>query len=93
MSINDTFKALADPTRRQILDLLKNSDLTAGDIADHFEMSKPSVSNHLNILKNAQLVWAERKGQHIIYSLNTTVFQELTKWMLDIQHSKGDDHQ
>ncbi len=93
MPINDTFKALADPTRRQILDLLKDSDLTAGEIAEHFEMSKPSVSNHLNILKNAQLVWAERKGQHIIYSLNTTVFQELTKWMLDIQNSKGDDHQ
>ncbi|MFD1413506.1 autorepressor SdpR family transcription factor [Oceanobacillus jeddahense] len=91
--MNDTFKALADPTRRQILDLLKDSDLTAGEIAEHFEMSKPSVSNHLNILKNAQLVWAERKGQHIIYSLNTTVFQELTKWMLDIQNSKGDDHQ
>lgn len=91
MSINDTFKALADPTRRQILDLLKDSDLTAGDIAEHFEMSKPSVSNHLNVLKNAQLVWSERKGQHIIYSLNTTVFQELTKWMLGIQHSKGDD--
>ncbi|GEN89656.1 ArsR family transcriptional regulator [Oceanobacillus sojae] len=68
------------------------TDLTAGDIAEHFEMSKPSVFNQLNLLKNAQLVWAERKWQHIIYCLNTKVFQELTKWTLDSQHSKRDDH-
>lgn len=67
MSLNDAFKALADPTRRKILDLLKYSDLTVGEIADHFEMSKPSVSNHLSLLKHARLVWGERKGQHIVY--------------------------
>lgn len=89
MSLNDAFKALADPTRRRILDLLKEGDLTAGDIASHFDMSKPSISNHLNLLKQAGLVWDERQGQHIVYSLNTTVFQDLMKWMLDIQQSKG----
>ncbi len=90
MSLNDTFKALADPTRRQILDLLKHGDLSAGEIADNFKMTKPSISNHLNLLKQAELIWDERKGQHIIYSLNTTVFQDVMKWMIDFQQqSKG----
>jgi DNA-binding transcriptional ArsR family regulator len=88
MSLNDTFKALADPTRRGILDLLKNGDLTAGEIAEHFDMTKPSISNHLNILKHAGLVWDERKGQHIVYSLNTTVFQDVLKWVLEFHQSK-----
>lgn len=90
MSINDTFKALADPTRRKILDLLKERDLTAGEIAEHFNMTKPSISNHLSILKQADLVWDERKGQHIVYSLNSTVLQDVLKWMLEFQQqSKG----
>ena len=88
MSLNDTFKALADPTRRRILDLLKNKDMSAGEIAAHFDMTKPSVSNHLNILKNAGLIWDERKGQHIIYSLNTTVFQDVLKWLIELQQTK-----
>ncbi|MFC9449694.1 autorepressor SdpR family transcription factor [Bacillus cereus] len=78
--MNQAFKALADPTRRRILDLLKESDLTAGEIAQHFDMTKPSVSHHLNILKNTQLVQDEKKGQFVIYSLNTTVFQDLIAW-------------
>ncbi|MGF9853521.1 autorepressor SdpR family transcription factor [Bacillus paramobilis] len=78
--MNQAFKALADPTRRRILDLLKESDLTAGEIAEHFDMTKPSVSHHLNILKNTQLVQDEKKGQFVIYSLNTTVFQDLIAW-------------
>ncbi len=90
MSLNDTFKALADPTRRGILDLLKNGDMTAGEIAEHFDMTKPSVSNHLSILKNAGLLWDERKGQHIIYSLNTTVFQDVLKWMISLQQRKDE---
>ncbi len=89
MSLNQAFKALADPTRRQILDMLKQSDLTAGEIAAHFDMTKPSISNHLGILKHAGLVWDERRGQTIVYSLNTTVFQDVLKWMMDIQQSKG----
>ncbi|AEI38952.1 transcriptional repressor SdpR-like protein [Paenibacillus mucilaginosus 3016] len=56
--------------------------MTAGEIADKFDMSKPSISHHLNLLKQAELVWDERRGQHIVYSLNLTVFQELMKWLL-----------
>lgn len=89
MSINEAFKALADPTRRKILDLLKQSDLTAGEIAEHFEMTKPSISNHLNILKQADLVWVQRQGQNMVYSLNTTIFQDVMKWIMDLQQSKG----
>ncbi|CAH0121312.1 Transcriptional repressor SdpR [Paenibacillus sp. CECT 9249] len=89
MSVNDAFKALSDPTRRKILDLLKNGDLTAGEIADNFDMTKPSISNHLNLLKQAGLVWVERRGQNIVYSLNTSVFQDIMKWMIDLQQSKG----
>jgi ArsR family transcriptional regulator, arsenate/arsenite/antimonite-responsive transcriptional repressor len=85
--MNDVFKALGDPTRRKILDLLKERDLTAGDIAEQFEMSKPSISNHLKILKTAGLVIDEKKGQYIIYSLNSTVLQDVIKWLLD---KKGD---
>ncbi|WP_078550474.1 autorepressor SdpR family transcription factor [Litchfieldia alkalitelluris] len=87
--MNDAFKALSDPTRRKILDLLKEGDLTAGEIAENFNMSKPSISNHLNLLKHAGLIWDERRGQHIIYSLNTTVFQDVLKWVVQIQQSKG----
>lgn len=89
MSLNDAFKALSDPTRRKILDLLKDGDLTAGQIAEHFDMTKPSISNHLSLLKQAGLVWDERRGQNIVYSLNTTVFQDVIKWILNLQQSKG----
>ncbi len=74
--MNEAFKALADSTRREILSLLRQHDLTAGEIAAHFEISKPSISHHLNVLKQAQLVLVERSGQELIYSLNTTVLQE-----------------
>jgi ArsR family transcriptional regulator, arsenate/arsenite/antimonite-responsive transcriptional repressor len=89
MSINEAFKALADPTRRKILDLLKQSDLTAGEIAEQFDMTKPSISNHLNILKQAELVWVQRQGQNMVYSLNTTVFQDVMKWIMNLQQPKG----
>ncbi|MGB8268042.1 MAG: autorepressor SdpR family transcription factor, partial [Priestia megaterium] len=75
--MNETFKALADPTRRKILELLKERDLTAGEISEYFNMTKPSISNHLKILKQADLVQDEKRGQFVIYSLNTTVFQDL----------------
>ena len=79
--MNAVFKALADPTRRRILELLREQDLSAGDIAEAFSISKPSISHHLNLLKQADLVLAERSGQNIIYSINTTVFQELLSWI------------
>lgn len=82
--MNESFKALSDPTRRQIIRLLKDRDMTAGEIADHFQMTKPSISHHLNSLKQAELVLDERKGQTIVYSLNTTVVQEVMSWFFDI---------
>lgn len=81
--MNDAFKALSDPTRRKILELLSDRDLNAGEIAEYFCISKPSISHHLSILKSAGLVTDERQGQNIIYSLNTTVFQDLVKWFYD----------
>lgn len=84
------FQALSDATRRTILQLLRDGDLTAGEIADHFEMSKPSISHHLSTLKQAGLVLEERDGRHRRYSLNTTVFDELMGWMLDA-FGKGDE--
>ena len=83
--MNEVFKALADPTRRKILDLLRDKDLSAGDIADQFDMTKPSISNHLSILKKAELVLVEKKGQFMIYSLNTTLFQDVIRWMLELK--------
>lgn len=88
MTLNHAFKALSDPTRRKILDLLKERDMTAGEIADQFQMTKPSISHHLSLLKQADLVWDERQGQHIYYSLNTTVFQDLLKWVLQFSAEK-----
>ena len=80
----DAFKALADPTRRRILELLAQGELSAGEIAAHFSMTKPSVSHHLSILKAAGLISDERRGQNIGYSVNLTIFQELVKWFYDV---------
>lgn len=85
--LNLPFKALSDPTRRGIIMLLKEGDLTAGEIADQFEMTKPSISHHLNMLKQAHLVQDERRGQNIYYSLNTTVFQEVVNWFFNITYN------
>ncbi|MBO8168675.1 MAG: winged helix-turn-helix transcriptional regulator [Thermoanaerobacteraceae bacterium] len=88
--MNNTFKALADRNRRRIISMLKERDMTAGEIAERFSISKPSISHHLNILKQAKLVLAERKGQHVYYSLNTTVVQDLLNWVLDLKdYRKG----
>ena len=83
--MNDIFKALADPTRRKILKMLREKDLTAGEIADEFNISKPSISHHLNLLKQAQLVLSDKQGQNVIYSLNTTVFQDIVQFFFDLQ--------
>ena len=82
---SDVFKALSDPTRREILDRLKEKDLTAGEIADYFSISKPSISHHLTILKVAGLITQEKKGQFIYYSLNTTVLQDIYSWLLKLK--------
>lgn len=83
--MNQLFKALNDSTRREILELLKNGDLTAGEIADHFNISKPSISHHLDLLKQAGLVDADKQGQFIYYSLNTTVVDEILKWLMQFK--------
>ena len=88
--MGDAFKALADPSRRRILELLSGGEMTASDIAANFDMAKPSVSHHLNILKSAGLVSDERRGQNIVYCLNLTVFQELVKWFYDFGLVKGE---
>lgn len=87
--LNDAFKALSDPTRRRILELLSDRDMTAGEIAECFDISKPSVSHHLSTLKSAGLILDERKGQNIIYSLNMTVFQDLVKWFFDFSRKES----
>lgn len=88
----EAFKALADPTRRHILELLRTKDLTAGEIAEHFDMTKPSLSHHLSTLKTAGLVDAERDGQNIIYSLNTSVLQDLMSWFYTFT-DRSKDHE
>jgi len=83
------FKALNDPTRRDILELLKEKDLTAGEIADQFNISKPSISHHLDLLRQAGLVVSVKEGQFIYYSLNTTVMDEMLKWIISLQSPKN----
>lgn len=86
--MNIVFKALNDATRREILELLKEKDMTAGEIADQFQISKPSISHHLDLLKQAGLVVANKEGQFIHYSINTTVMDEMLKWMLQFKRKK-----
>jgi len=88
MSTNRAFKALADPTRRDILDLLRDGEKTAGELAEHFDMTKPSMSHHFSVLKEADLIIRRREGQQIWYGLNTTVMQDLLAWAL---HLIGND--
>ena len=84
MRINDAFKALADPTRREVLRLLQGGEMTAGELAEHFDMTKPSLSHHFAVLRQADLIAARREGQQIFYFLNTTVVEDLlaTIWGL-----------
>ncbi len=83
--MNAVFKALNDETRRKILELLKEGDMNAGQIADKFNISKPSISHHLDILKRADLITSEKKGQFIEYSLNTTILEDLLNWILTLK--------
>ncbi|MEG1024184.1 autorepressor SdpR family transcription factor [Flavobacterium plurextorum] len=80
--MNDIFKALNDATRREILELLRQKDMSAGEIADAFNISKPSISHHLDILRRADLITSEKKGQFIIYSINTTIMEDVLQWIL-----------
>jgi ArsR family transcriptional regulator, repressor of sdpIR and other operons len=82
--MDELFKALSDPTRRKILRLLSQGEKTAGELADEFDMSKPSISHHFAVLKNAELISGRREGQQIWYSLNTTVAQDAIAWVMDL---------
>jgi ArsR family transcriptional regulator len=84
MSNNEAFKALADPTRREILSLLRQGEMTAGALAEKFDMTKPSMSHHFAVLKEADLIISRREGQQIWYTLNTTVVQDLMSWAMDL---------
>lgn len=84
MATNQIFKALADPTRREILRILGRGEQSAGELAEQFEMTKPSVSHHFSVLKQADLVHTRREGQQIYYSLNTTVAEDLLTWLWDL---------
>src|SRR5207244_12041158 len=83
MRMNEALKALADPTRRDILKLLRRGEMTAGELAEHFDMAKPSVSHHFSVLKQADLVTTRRDGQQIYYALNTTVVEDLLGMILN----------
>ena len=86
--MNAVFKALNDATRREILQLLQERDMTAGEIAERFKISWPSISHHLDLLKQANLVIAEKDGQYVYYSLNTTVVDDILKWFLQFKAKK-----
>ena len=84
MTLNIAFKALNDKTRREILEILREKDRTAGEIGEKFDMTGPSISHHLELLKRAGLIESQKKGQFIVYSLNTTVMDDIMNWIITI---------
>jgi ArsR family transcriptional regulator, arsenate/arsenite/antimonite-responsive transcriptional repressor len=90
--MDSLFKALDDPTRRSILELLQRRDLTAGEISDRFQVTKPTISHHLDLLRQAGLVLAEKQGQFVLYSLNTSVVEDCIVWLLKLK-GKGKNHE
>lgn len=86
--MNQIFKALGDPTRREILELLRERDFSAGEIADRFTFSKPTISHHLELLYQAGLVRRYKEGQFVYYALYTTVLQEAYAWLLSINEKQ-----
>ena len=86
--MNTLFKALNDPTRREILEILQHKDLSAGEIAEKFQMSWPSVSHHLDLLKQAKLVSSRKEGQYVYYSINITVMDEIMKWLMQFKSKR-----
>ena len=88
-SSNLAFKAIADPTRREILRLLRKHEMTAGDLAERFDMTKPTMSHHFAVLKEADLITSRRDGQTIWYELNTTVLEDVIAWAIDVSGGKN----
>ena len=91
MSMQDTLQALADPTRREILNLLKQSRMSAGEISNHFSISGAAVSRHLSVLKEADLIRDERDGKYIYYELNATALEEILLWISELKGGKDHD--
>ena len=91
MSFGETFKALSDPVRRQILELLKKGPLSAGDIGSHFDMTGATISYHLKVLKQADLVFESREKTYISYQLNTSVLEEIMLWITTLTGEKDHD--
>lgn len=89
MRFQSTFKALSDPTRREILSLLKNGAMTAGEIGAKFEITGPSISHHLAVLRDAGLITDDKRGKYIYYELNMTVLDELLGWAADLRGEKS----
>lgn len=91
MSFAETFKALSDPARRDILQMLKNGPMSAGDIASRFDMTAATVSYHLKLLKKADLIWEKKEKNFIFYEINTSVLEEIMLWISDLKGEKNDD--
>jgi DNA-binding transcriptional ArsR family regulator len=85
MGLQQTLKALADPTRREILNLLKKGTLSAGEITDHFDITAAAISRHLSVLKEADLIEDTRDGKYIFYELNASVLEEIMLWITDLK--------
>lgn len=90
MGFEKSFKALSDPVRREILQLLKHGSMTAGDIAAHFDMTKATISYHLRLLREAGLIWEEKDKNYIYYDLNTTLIEEMMGWFITLTAHKDD---
>ena len=93
MSFTNTFKALSHPVRREILDLLKMGKMSAGEIADQFELTGATISHHLNVLKQADLVVETREKNFIYYELNTSVLEDMMVWLADLKGRKRDENE
>ncbi len=95
MGFQDSFKALSDPTRREILNLLRAGPLAAGELLEHFSITGASLSHHLSILRHAGLIDDEKKGKYIYYTLNTTVLDDILNWILALKEMEkgGSDHE
>ena len=91
MSLQNTMKALADPIRREILSMLKNGKMTAGEIAEKFDVTMASVSRHLSVLKDADLIRDTRDGKYIIYDINTSVLEDVMLWITELKGESRND--
>jgi DNA-binding transcriptional ArsR family regulator len=90
--MNNLLKALNDPTRRKILELLREQDMNAGEIAEYFNISKPSISHHLDLLKRADLILGNKQGQYIVYTINATVLDELLAWLFTLKPNSNENN-